>query len=108
MTHRSGDDIEAYAYGSNGHYAMKDLPDVVGTVESTRNPSHARGEAVAAAAAGEATKTKVYEPSLTEPATDVTIVHEIDLGLETDTTKDRDDDGGELDTSPRVALPLRS
>lgn len=105
MTHRSGDDIEAYAYGSNGHYAMKNLPDVVGPVESTRNPPHARGEAVAA---GEATKTKVYEPSLTEPATDVTIVHEIDLGLETDTTKDRDDDGGELDTSPRVALPLRA
>lgn len=105
MTHRSGDDIEAYAYGSNGHYAMKNLPDVVGPVESTRNPPHARGEAVAA---GEATKTKVYEPSLTEPATDVTIVHEIDLGLETDRTKDRDDDGGELDTSPRVALPLQS
>lgn len=84
---------------------MKDLSDVIGPVESTRNPPHARGDAVAA---GDATKTKVHEPSLTEPATDVTIVHEIDLGLETDATKDRIDDGGELDRSPRDALPMRS
>lgn len=91
MTHRSGDDIEAYAYGSDGHYTMKDLSDVVGS-ESTRNPPHARGDAVAA---GEATQTKVYEPSLTEPATDITFVHEVYLSIDTHTMEGRDDDGGE-------------